>query len=335
MVIKASASAEVRLLVEALSSADDVQREAAAARLAVIGPRAVARLLAAYDRAPTDDARLTILRVIEPMKDPRAMGPARQALPGGGALGLAAAQVIRALLDAPASAVRAEALDALVSVALDPLAPRETRLAAFDTLDGLPVDVRAGVGDLRNPAADVTPDRPASAGESALSEWRDALQGRLPASPASLREAIRRQAGTAPLTSLQKLVEALRARERDDPDQAAAWTALRGTVHHALALRGSRVALYDLREALSQTRMPLPVSFLSAVHAVGDRSCLEPLARAFAQAAAPEDWWRGQLAAAFRVVMTREKLTRRSAVIKKVVVRWPEIAGRVVADPGQ
>ena len=148
----------------------------------------------------------------------------------------------------------------------------------------------------------------------------------------ALREAVQRHAGTAPLTSLQKLVEALKARERDDADQAAAWSALRGTVHHALAVRGSRVALYDLRETLSQTRMPLRVSFLSAVHAVGDRSCLEPLAQAFAQAAPPDDWWRRQPAAAFRVVMTREKLTRRSPVVKKVVVRWPEIAGRMAAD---
>ncbi len=178
-------------------------------------------------------------------------------------------------------------------------------------------------------------DRLASPGQPAGSEWSDALQGRLPDLAASLREAVREHAGTAPLTSLQKLVEALNAREREDPDQAAAWSALRGTLHHALAVRGSRVALYDLREAFSQARTPLPVSFLSAVHAVGDRSCLEPLAQAFAQAAAPEDWWRGQLAAAFRVVMTREKLTRRSAAVKKVVARWPEIAGMMAAEPRQ
>jgi hypothetical protein len=44
MVIKASAAAEIRLLVDALNSTDDVQREAAVARLAVIGPRAIERL---------------------------------------------------------------------------------------------------------------------------------------------------------------------------------------------------------------------------------------------------------------------------------------------------
>ena len=53
MVIKASASAEIRLLVDALSGPDDVRRDAAAARLSVIGARAVERLLEAYKRAET------------------------------------------------------------------------------------------------------------------------------------------------------------------------------------------------------------------------------------------------------------------------------------------
>ena len=33
--------------------------------------------------------------------------------------------------------------------------------------------------------------------------------------------------------------------------------------------------------------------------------------------------------------MTREKLTRRSAAVKKVVARWPEIAGMMAAEPRQ
>ena len=59
---------------------------------------------------------------------------------------IAAAQVLRALLDARESGVAREALDALVTVALDAAAPRSVRLAAFDMLRDLPEDVRRGRG---------------------------------------------------------------------------------------------------------------------------------------------------------------------------------------------
>ena len=87
------------------------------------------------------------------------------------------------------------------------------------------------------------------------------------------------------------------------------------------------MALYDLRESLSEASAPLPVSFLSAVHTIGDSSCLEALALAYINAGEAEEWWRQQLASAFRAVMAREKLTRRSAVVKKIVARWPGVVG--------
>ena len=133
------------------------------------------------------------------------------------------------------------------------------------------------------------------------------------------------RAAAAPLTALHTLVDAIRTREAVAGEQAPEWTALRGSVHQALAVRGSRVALYDLRESLATSTTALPVSFLSAIHTVGDSSCLEPLAQACARAAASEEWWRQQLASAFRAIMLRQKLTWRSAVVKKIVTRWPGI----------
>ena len=104
-----------------------------------------------------------------------------------------------------------------------------------------------------------------------------------------------------------------------------AWRAARGALHQALALRGSRLAIYDLRETLDETREPLPVSFLAALHVVGDESCVEPLARAFART--PDDpRWRHQLGAAFRAIASREKVTRRHAAFKRIAARWPEAA---------
>jgi hypothetical protein len=329
MVIKASASSEIRLLVEALSGADDVRRDAAAARLSVIGARAVEQLLAAYARARAPQVRATILLVLEPIGDPRSLEPARIALRKEDAeVAIAAAQVLRGLLDAPEPGVAAGALDALVTLALDSKAPLAVRRAAYDTLRDLPEDVRAGVAGVLGPDADweTTDAAPESPKQAVKSAWTAALDGRLPEQVAVLREAVQSRAATAPLTSLQKLVDTLRARERVDAAQAADWGALRGSVHHALALRGSRVALYDLKESLSEAKTPLPVSFLSAVHTVGDSSCLEPLAQAYAHAAEPEEWWRQQLASAFRAVMAREKLTRRSAAVKRALARWPDIA---------
>ncbi len=86
------------------------------------------------------------------------------------------------------------------------------------------------------------------------------------------------------------------------------------------------MALYDLRETLAEASGPLPVSFLAAVHALGDSTCLEPLAGAYTNASPDETWWRQQLASACQAVMAREKLTRRSAVVKRAVARFPAAA---------
>ena len=115
-------------------------------------------------------------------------------------------------------------------------------------------------------------------------------------------------------------------------ERRAEWQSVRGALHQALALRGSRVALYDLRESLEQAAGTLPVSFLAALHVVGDRSCLDPLAAAWSRASAGEAHWRHQLAAAFRMIARREKITQRHAVMKRIAARWPdaidELSGR-------
>ena len=108
--------------------------------------------------------------------------------------------------------------------------------------------------------------------------------------------------------------------------RSATWTrtratsgcALRGSLHQVLALRGSRLALYDLRESLEGAPARLPASFLAALHVLGDESCLEPLAAAWAAAAmdntADGVRWRQQLAAAFKAITQREKITKRHAI---------------------
>ena len=84
--IKASASAEIRELIAALGGNDDVQREAAIARLAVIGARAVDALLKAYSATTDVDLRIAVLRALESSGDPRTIGVARQAIADRGDL---------------------------------------------------------------------------------------------------------------------------------------------------------------------------------------------------------------------------------------------------------
>jgi hypothetical protein len=107
-------------------------------------------------------------------------------------------------------------------------------------------------------------------------------------------------------------------------------------VHAALASRHSRVALYDLRETLERTKEPLPVDFLAALEAIGDASCLEPIAEAYARASggSGEAWWKRHLSDAFRAIATRERISRRNAVMKRIEKRWPAILAAVSTGGG-
>src|SRR5512145_1652365 len=119
MVIKASAASEIRSLVEALAGVDEVRREAAAARLAVIGSRAVPHIMAAYRGATDRAARVALMRALERSTDPRAGGVARGAITEGGDLAVAAIGVLRGLLDAREGQTGSQALDALMAAALE------------------------------------------------------------------------------------------------------------------------------------------------------------------------------------------------------------------------
>jgi hypothetical protein len=97
-----------------------------------------------------------------------------------------------------------------------------------------------------------------------------------------------------------------------------------GQLHHALAARNSRLGLYDLRERFERAVEPLPLEFVKAVADVGDRSCLDPLAKAFQTVAAPEHaWWRTHVSHAFRTIAARERIGPRSAAAKRIATRWP------------
>ena len=116
----------------------------------------------------------------------------------------------------------------------------------------------------------------------------------------------------------------------DSAAKRGAWRLVRGALHQTLALRGSRVALYDLREALQDTEGALPTSFLAALHVVGDQTCLEPLAGAYAMSNGDERW-KVQLAAAYRAIARREKITRRHPIARRISARWAEASRELMA----
>jgi hypothetical protein len=348
MSIKPSRTADVRALIDALASTDEVRRESAIARLAVIGRRAVDRLAAAYSTAVRDQ-RVAILRALEAIADPRVAGLASTALGEGGDVAVAGASALRPLLDSTDSRAATSALDALLKTALDPAAERRVRMAAFDALRDMPASVRDPVASALEHRADGKglAGGP-TVGDAADAAWQDALEGRLPDDPAMLREALHARAPTAPLGALQRMIEGAGARERasDTPERRDAWLAVRGALHQAVALRGSRVAIYDLRETLTGAGGPLPPAFLAAAHAAGDGTCLEAIAAAWTAATRQQARprfntaqhgsmtegddvaarWRHQLEEAFRAIVKREKISKRSAVLKRIETRYPQAA---------
>lgn len=303
------------------------------ARLAVIGARAITPLTSlAADATAAAPARVAALQALEAIGDGRAAGVALALLDDpDDALAIAAIGVLGPVArqrDARAS----RALERLAALALARDETPNRRLAALSALDELPDRLVAPV--YRALVDDPAPRIAArvTRRESGASMPLEVLIERgLPDDPAVLTAVVREDADKTRAAGLRVLVENIRARERDSKlNQRPAWMTVRGLVHQALAARGSRLALYDLRETLEAAAGPLPVGFLAAVAAIGDASCLEPLAAAWLNAAPADRWWRDHLAEVFRAIVKREDLTRRHKAMQRILERWPA-AGLLVA----
>ena len=319
---------EIRQLIDALSSENHVRREAAIARLAVIGRRATDRLIGAFGSGADARVKIGILQALERIVDSRTLSVLTGALQEPADVAVAAAAALKPFLDSSEASVSAAALDALIAVALDPTRERRVRLAAHAALQDLPPEMLARITEALEMTE--TKGRKKATYDDAVLE--DAVDGRLPGNPEELRHAVVTKGATAPLVSLQKLIDVIRTREAAAEKQKQAWQQVRGAAHQALALRGSRLALYDLRETLEAADGPLPTTFLSAMRTVGDASCVESLAAAFDRAPTDDLWWRHQLASALRAIAKRERITKRHASMKKVLSRWPAAAHAILTD---
>jgi hypothetical protein len=335
LAIRASSSKEVDALIADLGAGSAVARETAMARLTLLGARAVERLIAAAASADRADARAAAWRTLEAIGDARALGPALALLgapDGDPSVGVAAAGVARAHLRGPRGA---GALDRLAAVLLDRGRHETIRLAALRALRDLdPATIAPILTSLAGDPSDTIcaeaalTTRAAAGLEHPAALVRRAAESGLPDDPAALRQALSRSGDAVPLPLLLKIVERVREREASEPRGARdEWRLARAAAHVALASRGSRLAVYDLRESLDAAAAPLPVEFLTALSMVGDASCVEPIAGAHAKA--QDAWWREHLARAFRDIVARERLTKRHAAIRRVEKRWPGVLARM------
>jgi hypothetical protein len=219
--------------------------------------------------------------------------------------------LVAAATDTARSGVgRAAALRALDAIG-DPQALQSV-IALID--DGDPNVAQAAVAVLRT--------------DVAVSVLRRAADGALPDEADQVRHLVAIGGAGAPLSVLQRIVDRLRERETAEPEnRQARWAAARAAVHQTLAERGSRAALYDLRESIATAPGPLPIGFIAAASLVGDVTCLEPLAAAYVRSTTARDtWWRAHLADAFRAIQRRDRVPPRHPALKRIASRWPDVA---------
>jgi hypothetical protein len=228
-------------------------------------------------------------------------------------------------------------IDRVTSIAVDRTRPDSVRIAAVQALTGLrPATLKPLLRTLNDDPSHairaLVESRHGQSFDSADANEivRQATTGSLPDEPEALRQALNHPTANHTLQEVKRLVEAVRERERGAPTaQRAEWMMVRAAAHVLLARRGSRIALYDLRETLETTVTPLPVEFVTALVEGGDASCLESIAAAYVRvptaAHASADWWHRQLVDAFGAIVAREVLTKRHASVRRLDKRWPGI----------
>jgi HEAT repeat protein len=321
-VIRTSSSKAIDQLIADLSADRKATRDAAIARLSVIGTRAVDRLIRVLGPDQPAVARVSALRALEAIADPRAIAVALDALgDDDSSVAAAAAATAGVFLRGARGAL---VVDRLTTAALDVKRPEEVRVSAIRALSELEASTLKPLWKALSQDASPLVRRlsRSDAGEAGDEEH-------LSADPDAARESIMRSGANLPLPSLHRLLE--RARERESAERLSrreSWTRVRAAIHLALARRGSRLGVYDLRESLERATEPLPVEFLTALALVGDATCLDPIAAAFAKGrpaktpAGHVDWWQRHLGDVFRAILEREHLTPRHAIVKKIATRW-------------
>jgi hypothetical protein len=291
---------QIDRLIADLRSDDLVVREAAVARLRVLGSNAVPRLAAAIAAGRSPAVRAAAFEALEGIDDRRVPDLAIGVLDDEDPDTVVAA--LGALRSWVARETGTRLLETLTAIATDRERHARVRVAAIEALADLPDELTAPIRAHAPP--------PESAGPP-LDD------------PVGVREWMEAYGAAASLSALHDLIKSLREREGAERSsrRRLEWQRARAAAHRALAARGSRLALFDLRETFDGAPGPLPDGFAEAVAVIGDATCLEPLARAWA-AAAGETAWRTRLQTTARDILRRGKLTGRNATVKAVRAKW-------------
>lgn len=314
-----------------------MRRDAAGARLTVLGARAVPSLIDCLRDERPLAGRVAALRILEAIHDPRALAPAAQLVDDPEvAVASMAVAVLRGFLRSRESVLADAAFERLTGVALDPRRAEPIRAAAIEALSDLaPEAVAQVLHQLEDdPSSHIwgaaARPRETAANPQTLSEL--AAGARCP-EPEALRLQLTSEGADVALPILARLLDTLRDREAAETSSVrrTEWQAVRAALHQLLAARGSRLALYDLRETLVVVPGPLPVGFVAALETVGDTTCLDAVAAAYQRARRADDaWWTEHLLTAFRAILRRERLTRRSPAVRHLIAKWPDATAELL-----
>jgi hypothetical protein len=275
MPIRPSSAVDVNRLMEELSSGEELRRETALARLAVIGARAVSKLSGlALDDLASGPARLAAVQALEAISDPRSLGPALTLAERDDEIGVAAIAVLGAIVRLK-EARATRAFDRLAALVLDQDAREERRLAGLAALEGLSErllkPIYHALSTDRNPRLSARAIRRATGATIPL---EGLLERPLPDDPSVIAAAVREEGESARVTTLRRAIEAIRARERAaDGDRRAQWIALRGHVHQTLA-RGRPAAGGFSGRGRGDRRRRLPGAARGRLGALGARRSL-------------------------------------------------------------
>ncbi len=259
MAIKTSSARQIDTLIANLSADDALTRESAVARLTVIGARAVERLIAAAESAAPAAARVAAFRALEGIADPRALGAALRATGAADPnIAASAIAVARTFIRGPRGA---SVVDALTGIALARNRPESVRVGALRSLMALERSTIAPLlaslasdpnAMIRSEAARQTDTSGRALVVDPIDELTRAAEQELPDDASLLHAAIVSAGDTVALPVLLRIVERVREREASEaPRRRMEWMRVRAAAHAALARRGSRIAIYDLRESLA------------------------------------------------------------------------------------
>ncbi len=314
MPIVPSRAGEIKELIAALGDSRAARRDAALAKLTLLGERCVPQALEALQSRATA-IRIGALAILERVGSSRAVP-----------------EIARLLADSD-DAVASRAAQALANfggpraVKALQVALRSSRLAvATAAAEGLVRLHERGLGEALEPLLEILFDERADDNVRLVALGTVARLHRSERAPLLKRlsgtKSIRvaRAAGGQPVPEgvaaipvLHHEIERLRETSASSMTPAARDEA-RARVHLALARLDSRIALYDLREMLEMRPVRSAGELLEAAQLIGDKTFVPPLARL----AAEESGLLDLCIVAFSAIARRESLRRNSAAMRGV-----------------